>query len=219
MKSADLHLNLLKDTERLSSSPVRLRVMLPVVALFACLGMALWWAILFTQLLMVRAEAQNIDSDLKAKSSAHAEAIARQDLVREMRQQLEQLTYYKNGVRAIGKPLAKLAEVMPLKVQLTELTFLPPPQDPPPKPGQKVLFPFAPLTNVETQKLVIAGRTTRETPVVALMESLDTADFEKLITKQKRVKSFRQDASAGKGGKRLLSFEVEYTMPERRFAK
>ena len=68
MKSADLHLNLLKDTERLSSSPVRLRVMLPVVALFACLGMALWWAILFTQLLMVRAEAQNIDSDLNEQS-------------------------------------------------------------------------------------------------------------------------------------------------------
>ena len=218
MKSADLHLNLLKDTERLSSSPVRMRVMLPVVALFACIGLALWWAILFTQLLMVRAEAQNIDNDLKAKSSAHAEAIARQDLVREMRQQLEQLTCYKNGVRSIGKPLAKLAEVMPLKVQLTDLTFLPPHADPPPKPGQKI-SPFAPMSNVETQKLVIAGRTTRETPVVALMESLESPDFERLITKQKRVKSFRQDASASKGGKRLLMFEVEYTMPERRFAK
>ena len=218
MKSANFHLNLLKDTEKLSSSPVRLRVMLPVVALFACIGMALWWAILFTQLLMIKAESQTIDEDLKAKSSAHAEAIARQDLVREMRQQIEQLTCYKNGVRAIGQPLAKLAEVMPLKVQLTELTFLPPPHDPPPKPGQKI-SPFAPMTNVETQRIVIAGRTTRETPVVALMESLDTADFEKLITKQKRVKSFRQDATAGKGGRRLLTFEVEYTMPERRFAK
>ena len=218
MEAPNLHLNLLRDAEKVSSSPVRLRVMLPVVALFACIGMALWWAILFTQLLMVKAESQTIDEDLKAKSSAHAEAIARQDLVREMRQQLEQLTCYKNGVRAIGQPLAKLAEVMPLKVQLTELTFLPPPQDQPPKPGQKI-SPFAPTTNVETQRIVIAGRTTRETPVVALMDSLDTADFEKLITKQKRVKSFRQDATAGRGGRRLLTFEVEYTMPERRFAK
>ena len=219
MKTAALHLNLLKETEHLSSSPVRLRVMLPIVALFACLGLTLWWAILFTQLLMTRAEAQSIDEDLKAKATAHAEAISQQDRVREMRQQLEQLSCYSNGLRHIGKPLAKLAEVMPLKVQLTELTFLPPPQDPPPKPGQKI-SPFAPMSNVETQRLVIAGRTTRETPVVALMESLDTADFEKLITKEKRVKSFRQDATAaGKGGRRLLSFEVEYTMPERRFAK
>jgi len=218
MKSASVHLNLLKDTERLSSSPVRLRVMMPVVALFACLGMALWWAILFTQILMIRAEAQTIDEDVKAKSNAHAEAISRQDQVREMRQQLEQLTYYRNSVRALGKPLAKLAEVMPLKVQLTELSFAPPPFDPPPKPGQKV-SPFAPLTNVETQRFVIAGRTTRETPVVALMESLESTNFVTLITRDKRVKSFRQDANAEKGKRRLLTFEVEYTMPERRFAK
>ena len=218
MKSANVHLNLLKDTERLSSSPVRLRVMLPVVALFACLGMALWWAILFTQLLMIKAESQTIDEDVKAKSNAHAEAISRQDQVREMRQQLEQLLYYRNGVRAIGKPLAMLAEAMPLKVQLTELSFAPPPTDPLPKPGQKV-SPFTPLTNVETQRLVIAGRTTRETPVVALMESLESTNFVTLITRDKRVKSFRQDANAEKGKRRLLTFEVEYTMPERRFAK
>ena len=218
MKSANVHLNLLKDTERLSSSPVRLRVMLPVVALFACLGMALWWAILFTQILMIRAESQTIAEDVKAKSNAHAEAISRQDQVREMRQQLEQLLYYRNGVRAIGKPLAMLAEAMPLKVQLTELAFAPPPTDPPPKPGQKV-SPFAPLTNVETQRLVIAGRTTRETPVVALMESLESTNFVTLITREKRVKSFRQDANAERGKRRLLTFEVEYTMPERRFAK
>ena len=218
MKSASVHLNLLKATEKVSSSPVRLRVMLPVVALFACLGMALWWAILFTQILMIRAEAQTIDEDVKAKSSAHAEAISRQDQVREMRQQLEQLLYYRNGVRAIGQPLAKLAEAMPLKVQLTELSFAPPPTDPPPKPGQKV-SPFAPLTNVETQRLVIAGRTTRETPVVALMESLESTNFVTLITRDKRVKSFRQDANTEKGKRRLLTSEEEYTMPDRRVAK
>ena len=218
MKSACAHLNLLKDTEKLSSSPVRLRVMLPVIALFACLGMALWWAILFTQILMIKTEAQTIDEEVKAKSKDHAEAISRQDQVREMRQQLEQLTYYRTGVRAIGQPLAKLAEVMPLKVQLTELSFAAPPTDPPPKPGQKI-SPFAPMTNVETQRLVIAGRTTKETPVVALMESLDSPNFEKLITHDKRVRSFRQDVNAERGKRRLLTFEVEYTMPERRFAK
>ena len=220
MKSASIHLNLLKETERLSSSPVRLRVMLPIVALFACLGMALWWAILFTQLLVTRAEAQSIDEDLKAKATAHAEAISQQDRVREMRQQLEQLTYYRNGVRAIGEPLTKLADVMPLRVQLTELSFAPPPAPLVPQlPGQKPALPFAQVSNVETQKLTITGRTTKETPVVALMESLESAEFERLITKEKKIKSFRQEASAAKGNRRLLSFEVEYVMPGRRFAK
>ena len=221
MTSASLHLNLLKDTERLSSSPVRLRVMLPVLALFACIGLALWWAILFTQLIIVKAESQTIDEELKAKSKAQADAIAQQDCVREMRQQLEQLAYYSNGVRSIGAPLARLAEIMPLKVQLTELSFAPPPVDPPPRPGMpRPRIPnFGPISNVETQKLVIAGRTTRETPVVALMESLDSAEFEKLATREKDVKSFRQDASDARHKRRLLTFEVEYTMPERRFAK
>ena len=218
MNGAAVHFNLLKDSEKLSSSPVRVRVMLPVLAMFACLGMVLWWAILFTQLMMAKNQAQTIDDDVKAKSAAHAEAIGRQDLVREMRQQLDQLTFYKNGVRAVGGALAKLADAMPLKVQLTELSFAPPPPEPPPTPGMK--FPsFGPATNVETQKLVIVGRTTKETPVVALMESLDADEFSTLVTKQKRVKSFRQDSTPGKGGRRLLTFEIEYTMPGRRFAK
>ena len=218
MNSADAHFNLMKDSERLSSSPVRLRIMLPVLALFACIGMALWWAILFTQLMMTKAQAQTIDDDVKAKSTAHAEAISRQNLVREMRQQLDQLMFYKNGVRAVGGALTKLADVMPLKVQLTELSFAPPPPEPPPPPGQK-LPTFGPTTNVETQKLIVVGRTTKETPVVALMESLDADEFAPLVTKQKRVKSFRQDSSSGKGNRRLLTFEIEYIMPGRSFSK
>ena len=38
MKAPNLHLNLLRASERQSSSPVRLRVMLPILAVLACLG-------------------------------------------------------------------------------------------------------------------------------------------------------------------------------------
>ena len=44
--SAPLHLNLLKDDERFSSSPIRIRVMLPVFALLTALGIAVWWSVL-----------------------------------------------------------------------------------------------------------------------------------------------------------------------------
>ena len=83
-------------------------------------------------------------------------------------------------------------------------------------PGAKAPL-FGPTQNVETQKLVIAGLTTKETPVVSLMESLSSG-FEKLVTSERKIKSFRQD-NAEAEGRKLLSFEVEYTMPERRFAK
>lgn len=218
MKNAAFHLNLLKDTERLSSSPVRLRVLLPTLALLACVSMAIWWGTIFTQLLVVKSQVQTAEADIEAKSKEHAEALRRQGEVREKQLQIEQLDYYKSGVRHLGSPLARFAEIMPLRVQITELSIAAPrPQDLMPKGGKIPLF--GPVENVETQKLVIVGRTTKETPVVALMESLDHPDFHDLATKEKKINSFKQDSTAGHDGKRLLSFEIEYVMPERKFAK
>ena len=119
-------------------------------------------------------------------------------------------------MRSIGEPLAKFAEVVPLRVQLKEMSITPPKPQVLMPPGLKVPL-FGPTENVETQKLVIAGLTTKETPVVSLMESLENG-FEKLVTSEHKINSFKQD-NAEIDGRKLLSFEVEYTMPERRFAK
>lgn len=217
MNSSAFHLNLLKKTEVLSSSPVRLRVMLPIGALLACAGMIIWWLVIVGQSIIARTQINSIEEDLAAKRSAHSEVIEKRNTVKELKLQLEQLDYYRGGIRRIGEPLAKLAEIMPLRVQITSLTMSRPPvQDLQPK-GLKVPL-FGPPTNVETQKLVIAGRTTKETPVVSLMESLESADFETLVTGEKKVNSFRQDTIEFEGRK-LLSFEIEYAMPGRRFAK
>ncbi len=216
MKSSTVHLNLLKPTEKLSSSPVRLRVMLPIGGFLACAGLLLWWGIVFTQLILVRTQAKTIEEELLAKSNEHSEVIKQRELARELKVQLEQLAYYKAGVRSVAEPLAKLAEVVPVRVQLKQLSILEPPRQVLQPPNVKVPL-FGPTENVETQKLVVAGLTTKETPVVSLMESLSSG-FEKLVTHERKIKSFRQD-NAEAEGRKLLSFEVEYTMPERRFAK
>ncbi len=216
MKSSSLHLNLLKPAEKLSSSPVRLRVMLPIGAILACAGLLVWWGVLFTQLIMVRTQAKGIEEELAAKSKEHSEVIKQRDTARELKLQLEQLEYYKAGVRSVAEPLAKLAEIVPLRVQIKQLAISQPPVQILQPPNVKVPL-FGPTENVETQRLVIAGLTTKETPVVSLMESLGSG-FDKLVTHDRKIKSFRQDAAEAEGRK-LLSFEVEYTMPERRFAK
>ena len=216
MKTSSFHLNLLRTNEVLSSSPVRLRIMLPVGALLACAGLLVWWGILFTQIFIAKTQAHSIEEDLAAKNSAHSEAIQKRDLARELKLQLEQLEYYRSGVRSIGAPLAKFAEVVPLRVQLREMSITPPRPQVLLPPGAKVPL-FGPTENVETQKLVIAGLTTKETPVVSLMESLESG-FETLVTSERKINSFKQD-SAEMDGRKLLSFEVEYTMPARRFAK
>ena len=216
MKTASFHLNLLKTNEVLSSSPVRLRIMLPVGAILACVGLLVWWGILFTQTFIAKTQAHSIEEDLAAKNSAHAEAIQKRDLARELKLQLEQLEYYRSGVRSIGAPLAKFAEIVPLRVQLKEMSITPPRPQVLLPPGAKVPL-FGPTENVETQKLVIAGLTTKETPVVSLMESLESG-FETLVTGEHNVNSYKQD-NTEMDGKRLLSFEIEYAMPGRKFAK
>jgi len=219
MNGESFHLNLMKSGEVRSSSPVRLRVMMPLLAMLATIGLVIWWGSILAQSMIIGAQIKTIEEDIGAKRNDHAEVIEQQNLVRELKLQVEQLEYYRNGVRAIGEPLAKLAEVTPVRIQLSELSIAPmPPQNlmPPNKKGPPL---WGPTTNVETQKLVIAGRATRETPVQALMESLDADEFAKLVTKSRKVNSFKQDTSQTKDGRRLLAFEVEYTMPERRFAK
>ncbi len=218
MNGASLHLNLLKASEKVSSSPVRLRVMIPLLAMLACLGMVVWWGVAFTQTMLVRSQTGSADEDIKSKSRDHAEIIGRMNDARELELQLEQLDYYRAGVRRCGEPLARLAEVMPLRVQLTRLGIAAPLKQRLQPPGMKVPM-FGPTENVETQKLVVAGKTTKETPVLAMMESLGMPEFEDLVTKEKTINSFRQDDAPDSGGRRLLSFEIEYTMPERRFAR
>ena len=218
MNTSDFHLNLMKPTERLSSSPVRLRVMLPILSLLAVAGMALWAMIVFGQYLLVKTQAATIDDDIKAKKNQHVEVLDRMNYARELDLEVEQLEYYRSGIRHLAEPLAELAEVMPLRVQLTELALQPPARQILQPPGAKVAL-LGPTTNVETQKLVVVGRTTKETPVVALMESLDSPEFAKLVTREKKINSFKQDDASAKGGKQLLSFEIEYVMPERKFAQ
>ncbi len=219
MNTSAFHLNLLKETEKLSSSPVRLRVMLPVGALLSCAGIAVWWGTLFTQLMLAQSQSGTIEDTLKAKGAAHAAIIKEMDIVRELRLEAEQLAAYSSGVRRVAAPLAHLAEVMPLKVQLTELSIpQPPPMDLNPPKGQKGPPAWGPTGTVETARLVLAGRTTKETPVISLMEALGDPSFSPLDTSEKKVKSFRQDA-ADSQKRKLLSFEIEYVMPERRFGK
>lgn len=217
MNTSAFHLNLLKSSEHVSSSPVRLRVMLPIFALLAVAGMALWALIVFGQLLLVKTQATGIDNDIESKKSSHVEVLSRMAFARELDLENEQLEFYRAGVRHLAEPLAELAEVMPLRVQLTELVVQPPAKQNLQPPGAKVPL-FGPVTNVETQKLVIVGRTTKETPVVALMESLDSSEFSPLVTHTWKINSFKQDSSA-RDGRQLLSFEIEYVMPERRFAQ
>ena len=69
MKAPNLHLNLLREQEVVSSSPVRIRVLLPVLAALACVAVLGWWGMLFAQETMVKSQIRVIEDDLAARKA------------------------------------------------------------------------------------------------------------------------------------------------------
>ena len=97
MKAPNLHLNLLREQEVVSSSPVRIRVLLPVLAALACVAVLGWWGMLFAQETMVKSQIRAIEADLAARKAQHAEVqrnmVAARDLQAELDHLMERWAY------------------------------------------------------------------------------------------------------------------------------
>lgn len=225
-----IHVNLLRENEVLSSSPVRIRVMLPVAMMLAAAGMVLWWLIVYGAVLLNTTSISSLENDVAAKKAEHQKILDQMNEANELETELEQLGYYRAARRPWGETLAHLAEVIPLKVQLTRLAIPPPPPQNLANPKSPKLPPlWGPDTTPEKVTLILAGRTTKETPVISMMESLESDAFTNALVicrdprepeQSPRVKSFKQDSAsnaASKTKQRMLSFEIEYTARERSF--
>lgn len=227
-----IHVNLLRENEVLSSSPVRIRVMLPVAMMLAAAGMVLWWVIIYGAILLNTTSITSLENDIAAKKAGHQKILDQMNDANELEAELEQLDYYRDSRHTWGETFAHLAEVIPLKVQLTKLAIPPPPPQDLSRPkGSKLPPLWGPESRTEKVTLTLAGRTTKETPVISMMESLESDIFTNALVicrdpkepeQSPRVKSFRQDSvsdSTSKTKQRMLTFEIEYTAKERRFGQ
>ena len=112
MKSP-FHVNLLLPEERVSSSPVRPRVLVPALAVLAALGMLVWWGTLFGQLSLVRAQLDVVKNRILGGRSAHDAVLENMRLAQERTAELSQLQFYRSGRRTYGDELAAFAATMP----------------------------------------------------------------------------------------------------------
>ena len=220
MNTSQFHLNLLSETERMSSSPVRIRVMMPILALLAVVGMVVWWGTLTTQLVLIRSRTAAVNEELDAKKRSHDAIVGSMNLANEESAQLQQLELYRGGCVRWGETFATVAEVLPVRMQLVRMEIPePPPQmlRDPKNPKKPPLI--GPTNDTESVSLVIAGRAARETTVMAFMESLGSAQLTNRIRKV-AVRSVQQEPQPPKAGEaRLLAFELECRATDRRFAK
>ena len=230
------HMNLLMESEKLSSSPIRFRVMIPILAGLAALGVAVWWLILVSQVMLTQANVARFKDDMDKRDAAHKAVREQMAQIAEDTAQLAQLDCYSNSIVRRGELLTKLAEAMPLKVQLVKLEIPAPeppklPDPPKKKKGQKFSPPiFGPTGYVERASLVLAGRAPKETPIFSLMESLAGESFTnslviyrdpRNVDSSPKVRAFRQDVSRGErnGDTRMVAFDIEYRLIDRRFDK
>ena len=220
------HLNLLMESERLSSSPVRFRVMLPILAALAALGMAVWWLILLGQLMLAQSSESRLKGEIAARDAAHRSVREQMAKTAELEARLSQLNCYSNSIVRRGELLTKIAEAMPLKVQLAKLE-IPPPEPPkkpvPPKPkkGKKAPPVFGPTGYVERASLVLAGRATNAASIQSLMEALagDSFTNDVVVTRDSPRVRVRQDVTRTHGAPRMDAFDIECLLSERRFDK
>ncbi len=221
MKNASFHLNLLSEAEKMSSSPIRLRVMMPILAILTVIGMMVWWGMLTTQTILVHAKTSSIREELSSKKSAHDAIVGNMNLANEESAQLQQLEMYRGGCRSWGATFASIAEVLPIKMQMVRLEIPEPPPQMLRDPRNPRMPPLlGPTNDTESATLVMTGRAARDTTIVAFMESLEGAAFTNRLGRAV-VRSVQQEAQSSQkeGSPRLLAFEIECSATDRRFAK
>ena len=205
-----LHLDLLKEEERFSSRPIRLRVILPLFASFLALCLLVWYALLWT-----RAHSQvKLENELKlaieSLTPVHASVLETRAREQECRAIANQLSLYTNSLIRFGKTLSLLASHVPANIQLTELRIFPP------SPADPVHSSAAPTNVIEQVFLRISGRTGGEHPseeVNKLLAELRTPVFTNLFHSAAIPKgAFRQD-----GNRETLLFEITCECQPRRF--
>jgi len=219
--SESLHLNLITDEERFSSSPVRLRVMVPILAVLTVLGLAVWWLLFAFRLYATTTQKAALSANIAGLATAHKEVMGLRAQEKEYSAQLRQLSFYRNSRIRFGGTFALLAERVPETLQITELC-VPPPPPLPPSPVDPTKKPALGPTNLfETVALRLAGRASGQRPTEAvntLLEALRTPAFTNLILSAEIPKgAFRQDTGKDSAAREALLFEITCGCAPRRF--
>lgn len=213
--SAALHLNLLKDEERVSPLPVRLRLLGPLLGVTVLLGCLLGWALLGYRAHMLAENLQSLEQSALSLKPSHTTILDIRAKLKETHAALGQLGLYERSCLRFGDALTRLPAAVPPEIQFTEIRLaLPqPPLTDPKKPA------LGPTNTLERVSLRIAGRTTGEgatRSVDAFLAALRAPAYTNLFQSVQVPKGgFRQDPAAQQ--RQVLLFEVACDCLPRRF--
>lgn len=190
-----IHINLIKDEEKVSSNPIRIHVMAPLFGSLILAGVLIWWGIIaytnsnYKQGVVKRASATL--EGLRPDSKVYDGLKERQA---EIHSEMAQLESFQAGRLQVGAVLVALLDVVPETIQLTALEVPEPPRgilaskkkDPAAKKGAKGKKGAkdkveAPPALTEPVKMNISGYTDSSGTLDALRMALSTGVFTNFI--------------------------------------
>jgi len=225
-----LHLNLLHPSEQHSMSPVRLRVLLPVIAGSVAFFVLLWGAFVGIELAMIKSKVAAINSAIGQKSGEAALSGAWVDKLKNATAEADQYAFYLHGRQTRSELLKRIAFAIPEGVTLSTLQLPPPPEQELRRPlGSKLPALQGPTQTVECVELRLSGLAQSEQDVFQMMRAFESDAFTGLVSVVKhqiagqkespRVLAFRQEAPQLGTGRRDVFFDIVYDITPREFVK
>jgi len=229
-----LHFDFLVDSERFSSSPLRIRFIVPVLGLLCLLAPLAVWLQESSQVDGIASKKQLLETEIAHLKASHEGVLKEMAEEKEIQAQLKQLGFYRNSKCMIGATLAGLTNCVSSRIQLTRLELLtktPPPLFSGPQvcPANAMeLSKLCPTNLMDVVTLRFSGRSiqTGGNPVEVnrFLQALQGNAFASLISPARKPKvTFQEEASSfasrqGSGdSQEVVSFEITYECLPRRF--
>lgn len=224
-----LHFDFLLESERFSSSPLRVRFMIPVVG-FLCLAASLVvWQVDSADSNTINLKKKTLEADIAKLKSSHALVLKDRAEAKELAGQLEQLNYYQHSKSRVGGTLSSLTNCVTRNIQLTELIFstqMPPPVGAgQPKPKTPLdIAKLCPTNTLEAVNLRFKGRYYQSGVVPVelnnFLAALSGNAFTSLVTQVNRQVDYQEDPSKNRSESKemdVYTFDINYECLPRRF--
>jgi Tfp pilus assembly protein PilN len=230
-----LHFDFLLDSERWSSSQLRLCFIVPVLGVVCLLAPLVVWIQESSQINGIASSKQLLDAEIASLNTKHEVVLKARAEEKELTAQLQQLGFYRTSKNAVGATLANLTNCVSSRIQLTELRLLTqtaaPISGPQVRPKNVVeLAKLCPSNQMEEVTLRLAGRSIQpgDNPnpveVNRFLQALQAPAFSSLVNQKTRPKvSFQGEAASFSARpeegspQEVVSFEIIYECLPRRF--
>jgi hypothetical protein len=224
-----LHFDFLLDAERVSSSSLRLRFLIPVIGVLCLLIPLVVGQLDSSTLNGITSKKLLLDAEVAKLKNSHELVLKDRAEEKELTAQLQQIGFYQSSKNPVGATLAHLTNCVTSQLQLTELrltTQMPPPLAAPQLRPKNVpeLAKLCPTNTLDAFVLQMKGRYYQSgvepLELNRFLLALQGNAFTSLVSQANRKVDYREESGRASGESTIrdvYAFDVTYECLPRRF--